>query len=101
MSEPVVELVITKSPDFKLFYSSGIFGGLNPLDARMTFFVDRVMPKVDASTPGQMRTGVVERELQVEIHMSPQQFISICHWMQRHIERMEKEGVLVKKEPSV
>jgi len=100
MSEPV-ELVITKSPDFKLVYSSGVFGGLNPLDARMTFFVDRVMPKVDASKPGQMITGAVERELQVEVHMSPQQFISIYRWMQNHIERLEKEGVLVKKEPNV
>lgn len=99
MSEPV-ELLITKSPDFKLVYSSGIFGGLNPLEARMTFFVDRVMPKVDASKPGLMKTGVVERELQVEIHMSPQQFISIYHWMQSHIEILEKEGALVKKEPS-
>ena len=95
------ELVITKSPDFKLLYASGIFGGLNPLDARMIFFVDRAMPKVETGTPGRMKTGVIERELQIEIHMSPQQFISIYHWMQSHIERLEKEGVLVKKEPSV
>jgi hypothetical protein len=96
-----IELVITRSPDFKLVYASGVFGGLNPLEARMTFFVDRVMPSVDASTPSQMKTGVVERELQVEIHMSPQQFVSIYHWMQDHIKRLEQEGVLVKKEPSV
>jgi hypothetical protein len=95
-----IEIVITKSADFRLFYSSGAFGGLNPMDARMTFYVDRVMPEIDIEKPGNMKSGRVERELQVEVHMSPQQFVSLYHWMGSHIERMEKEGVLVKKAPN-
>ena len=70
------------------------------MDARMTFYVDRTVPMIGADKPGQMKTGRVERELQAEVHMSPQQFVSLYHWMHSHIERMEKEGVLVRKEPS-
>jgi hypothetical protein len=45
-----------------------------------------------------MKTGHVERELQTEIHMSPQQFIALYQWMQSHIQRLQSQGILVKKE---
>lgn len=45
-----------------------------------------------------MKTETVEGELQVEIHMSPPEFVSLSHWMQSHTKRLEKEGVLVRKE---
>jgi len=99
MSEKEVKLTITRSADFKLVYATGVFGSLTPMEAHMTFYVDRVMPEIVEDLPGQMKTGTVERELQVEVHMSPSQFISMYHWMQSHIQRLEKEGVLVKKEP--
>jgi len=98
MVEEKLKITITKSPDFKLLYANGVFGGLAPLEGRMIFYVDRLIPKIVEDVPGQLTTGSVERELQVEVHMSPQQFVSISRWMQAHIERMLKEGVLSIKE---
>lgn len=98
MSAEEIGLKITRSPEFKLIYTNGAFGGLSPLEGRIIFYVDRLVPKVDENSPGQMKTDYVERELQAEIHMSPQIFVSLYNWMQNHIQQMEKEGVLVKKE---
>lgn len=92
------EIKITKSSDFRMFYSTGIFGGLSPLEGRMLFFVDRFVPKIVDDTVGQMATDSVERELQVEVHMSPEVFISTYKWMEAHIRRMKEEGILVEGE---
>jgi hypothetical protein len=97
MAEEKTEIRITKSPDFKLVYSNGVFGGLSPVEGRMSFYVDRITPKLVEDLPGQMKTDYVERELQVEVHMSPQQFISTFYWMKHHIERMKKAGIFVDK----
>lgn len=82
---------ITKSPEYRAVYASGVFGGLDPNDARMIFWLDRLEPElVPRGSPGQTRVGRVNRELQVEIHVSPAQFKTIHQWMGRHIERHEK-----------
>lgn len=98
MSERKIGVTVTKSPDFRLAYANGVFGGLTPIEGRMTFYVDRLIPEMAEDVPDKMQTSYVERELQVEIHMSPQQFISVSRWMRGHIERMVKEGVLAIKE---
>jgi len=98
MSERKVDIKITRSPDFKLIYTNGVFGSLNPMEGRITFYVDRLIPKVTEEPLGGMATDYIERELQVEVKMSPSQFLSIAQWMQNHIERMKKEGILVKEE---
>ena len=95
MTDDQIKVTITKSPDFKLVYATGVFGSLTPLEGRMIFYVDRIIPAMVGNI---MKTGSVERELQVEVHMSPQEFLSICRWMQNHIERLKKEGILSEKE---
>jgi len=92
MSESKIEIKITKSPDFKLVYTNGVFGGLSPLEGRMVFYADRLIPQIVEGE--KMQTGSIERELQVEVKMSPQQFISISRWMEVHINRLKKEGTL-------
>ena len=92
------EIKITKSPDFKMLYATGIFGGLNPLEGRMLFFVDRLTPKIVDDAMGQMKTDFVEREFQVEVHMSPGVFIGTYKWMEDHIKRMKEQGILVEGE---
>ena len=94
MPEDKVKVTITKSPDFRLVYANGVFGGLSLQEGRITFYADRLIPKIAEDVPGGLRTGYVERELQVEVKMSPQQFLSISRWMQGHIKRLEKQGVL-------
>lgn len=92
------EFKITKSSDFRMLYSTGVFGGLSPLEGRMLFFVDRLVPKITDGKSGQMATESVERELQVEVHMSPEVFLSTYKWMEAHIRRMKEEGILVEEE---
>ena len=98
MSKEKIDVKVTRSPDFKIMYSSGLFGNLNPIEGRMTFYADRLIPKFAEDVPGQMKTDCIERELQVEVHMSPQQFVSVYYWMKNQIERMEKQGIFVHKD---
>lgn len=102
MTKRKVKVTITKNPDFKLLYADGVFGSLTPLEGFMIFYVDRHTPKMIEGPPeGRMETDLVERELQVEIHMSPQEFVSMSNWMRSHIEKMKKQGVIVVEDEKV
>lgn len=75
--------------DYKLIYATGVFGSINPNDARVIFFVDQVEPEM-AEEFGRMRVGKIKRNLLVEVHLSPNQFKEIANWMRDHIRRFEK-----------
>jgi hypothetical protein len=79
-----------QSPDFRYVYVTGVFGGLDPNDGKMIFYLDRLIPET-TNRPhiGALEMRKILRELQVEIHMSPTQFKNIYLWMQKHITRYE------------
>ena len=79
-----------KSPDYKYVYSTGVFGGLDPNDGRIIFFLDRGEPETMNDTkPGAMKLKKITRELQVEVHMTPTQFKAVAGWMAEQIRRYE------------
>ncbi len=82
---------ITESPGYRVVYVSGVFGGLDPNDGRIIFFLDRIKPKMGGRKKGAMELEKVNRELQVEVHMSPPQFISVARWMMEHAQRFKKK----------
>ena len=86
---PIIE--ITESRDYKAIYASGVFGGVDPNDSRLIFFLDRIKPKIKKGKDITMEVDKVNRELQVEIRMSPSQFISVAKWMNEHAERFGKK----------
>ena len=76
----------TKSPDYKSFYVTGVFGGIGPVDARMLFYLDRIVPETNSEEfRGSMRVEHIERELQVELHVSPFEFKLLSKWMTDHL----------------
>ena len=83
-------IVITESPGHRPVYASGVFGGLDPHDGRIVFFLDRIKPKMKGEPKGAMTLEKIERELQVEVHMSPSQFASVAKWMMGHVQHFEK-----------
>jgi len=91
--------ILSKIPDFEIedgenfsvIYAMGCFGGLDPSDGRMIFYVDRLKTKPVRGQPGQEELDKVVRERQVEIHMSPATWKSIAKWMTERIEKYEKQ----------
>jgi hypothetical protein len=80
----------TKSADFRYVSASGVFGGLDPTDGRIIFFLDRLEPETtNEPTPGSQKIKKVNRELQVEVHMSPAAFKTTAAWMVNHIKTYE------------
>lgn len=94
-------MIVTKSSDYKVVYVTGAFGGLNPVEGRIIFYLDRIVPKVKEEPMGVMEIREIERELQIEIHMSPATWISIAEWMQGHISKLKEKGIIVAKEKIV
>ena len=82
---------ITERSDYNVVYASGVFGGLDPNDGRIIFFLDRIRPKMRKEPGGAMDLEKINRELQVEIHLPPPQFASVARWMMAHVERFEKK----------
>ena len=81
---------IVESPDYKPVYATGVFGGLDPNSGRVIFFLDRIKPKMKKNPRGGMEMDRIERQLQVEIHMSASQFASVAKWMMDHVQRVHK-----------
>lgn len=84
------KIEISENPDYKAVYASGVFGGLDPHDGRIIFFMDRIKPKMVDEPRGAMDLEKINRELQVEVHLSPSQFASVARWMTEHVERFSK-----------
>jgi len=80
---------ITENPNFRPVYASGVFGGLDPHDGRIIFFLDRIKPKMNNNPRGAMELEKINRELQIEIHMAPSQFASVAKWMMEHVHNFE------------
>jgi hypothetical protein len=93
--EPII-IKVTKSSDYKPLYATGVFGGLSALEGRILFFIDRPVPRAKESPVGAMETAEIERELQVEMHMSSAAFLNMYHWMKGHVERLEKLGLVAQ-----
>jgi hypothetical protein len=84
------KIVVTDGKGYGPVYASGVFGGIDPNDARMIFFLDRLKPSIKPGGKGAMGLDRVERELQVEVHMSPHQFLAVAKWMAEHAENFGK-----------
>lgn len=79
---------MTNSPDFKITYASGVFGGLHGSEGTMIFFLDRPTPTmIDGKD---MEMSHIQRELQMELHLPYDVFMTVYNWMKEHIDRVNK-----------
>jgi hypothetical protein len=78
---------MNKHSDYRVVAATGVFGGLNPIEGHIIFYTDRFEPTSDNS--GKMSLGSINRELQVEIHLSPVAFKSISEWMTKQVKDFE------------
>jgi len=88
MSQSPPEIKMNKSPDYRIVSATGVFGGVNPSGGRVIFFIDRFEPVSDRS--GKLSLESINRELQVEVHLSPATFKTIAEWMTKHIKEFEE-----------
>ena len=85
MAQP--RLTISKSSDYKTIHVSGAFGGLNPIEGTIIFYIDHHEVEV---IDGQMRLKEIARELLIEIKLSPFEFKSLALWMMKHVKAYEE-----------
>ena len=87
-----VEFEDSKNPDYRYVYATGAFGAITPNDARIIFYLDRLVPKTiaEGEKAGTAYTGKISRELQVELHMSPQEFVNLWRWMTERLQIYKK-----------
>lgn len=88
---------ITKSPDFRMIYVNGAFGSVNLREGRITFYADRIIPKI-TDEKGQMSTDYIERELQIEVKMSPSEYLSLYRWMEGYVKKLKEKGTNIFEE---
>lgn len=93
MSE--LEFEDAKSLDYKYIYSTGAFGGISNTDARIIFYLDRIAPETcnEGEKKGKLVNQKIIRELQVEVHMSPQQFEDLWLLMTELIKKHKRQTV--------
>jgi hypothetical protein len=83
---------VSTSENYRYVTTSGVFGGMSPNDCHIIFYLDRYVPDtVPGGAPDEMRIREVNRELQVEIHMSPAQFMSMSQWMTSHVNDFQEQ----------
>jgi len=89
MAQSPPEFKITRNAEYRIVSATGVFGGLMPAEGQMIFYTDRLEPKSD--TAGTLSLGVVNREMQAEIHLSPTTFKSIADWMTTKVKELEAQ----------
>lgn len=84
-----VKFELSQSQDYRVVHINGVFGGLSPDEGRMILYVDRLVPEILDEPAGAMKLQKINRELVIDIRMSPAQFKSIAEWMLSHIKELE------------
>ena len=83
---------VSTSEDYRYVAASGMYSEVSPNDCHMIFYLDRCVPDVvPGGEPGEMRAREVNRELQVEVHMSPAQLMSMSQWMTSQINEFQDQ----------
>lgn len=94
------EIQDIKSPNYREIYSTGVFGGLTPDDARLTFFLDKVETKTSIEPLfGEQKVSKFIREALVEVHMTPTQWKRIALWMMQNVALYETAFGTIPMEP--
>jgi hypothetical protein len=90
----------SKSEQYRYVFATGVFGGVNPNDGQMIFYLDRFKPET-VNTPrlGAQKLKNIRREMQVEVHMTPAQFKAVAEWMKNHVEQYENNFGLMTPTP--
>lgn len=86
-----IKVVIREDQDFKRIPVSGVFGTLNPLEGRMGFFLDSVVPGLKNEYSTEMEPKELERRMMTEIKMSPQTFLQITEWMNKRVAEFRED----------
>lgn len=90
---------LSSHPDFRVVHVNAFFGGLNPIEGRITFYTDIIEPKMkENGNAGDMELDKVQREQQIDLRFSPMDFINLANWMNNHIKRLEESGLLKKED---
>lgn len=86
MSLPRFEL--RRAEDYRTLHASGAIVTLNPNEATIIFFVEKPVPKVNPD--GSMVIETVERELLVELKLSPVGMKSLTLALLNNLQNFEK-----------
>jgi len=90
---------ITKNPDFRVVHMNGVFGTLTPAQGNMIFYTDIFEPRCKTGGQfGEMEPERVNRELQIDVRMSLDDFMGLANWMNQHIKNLEEKGLIKKPE---
>lgn len=87
---PRPTFIVRKHPEFKRFYSSGVFGGHTPYEFKMIVYQEGYEDVSEGTVTGR-EPPVILRELQAEITMSPEQAKALLSWLERHIKAYEEQ----------
>jgi len=83
------EFKITKHAEYLAVSINGLFGGLFDAEGQLILYLDRFEPKTDAT--GKLSVEWINRELQVEVHLSPSTFKSIAEFMTKQVKQFEEK----------
>lgn len=78
-----------QSENLSPLHATGSFSILNPNEAHILFFVDRI-ELAPGEIPGSQKIKEINQEIQAEIHMSPITFKSMALLMNRQVQDFEK-----------
>jgi hypothetical protein len=88
LSDSPPSVVITKSPDYRTIPVSHIFTALIETEGKLLVFTNKL--EVAIGQDGKAKLGKVIRELQVELHFSPQEFKEVANLMVKVVKDFEE-----------
>ena len=88
-----------KSPDFKMFYATSVFGNMTPVDCRITFYVEDIIVKDEQENSEEVEVEGVRRLVQAQVFMSPYSATLMARWLSQQVQEYENEYGEIKLDP--
>jgi len=86
---PIPRIETKKADNYRVIHSTGALGVLNPNEGSLIFFIDKIIPRTNPD--GSMTIDSIERELLIEIKMSPLQFKALAYYMMNRVKEFESK----------
>jgi hypothetical protein len=95
----VPKIEVSNHSQFRVVHINAFFGGLSPIEGRISFYTDILEPKMKTDGKlGEMEVEKINRERQIDIRMSALDFVRLAQWMNSHVKRLEDKGILKKED---
>lgn len=98
-NNPMERVRTVRSPEFRQFYATSVYGNMTPVDCRITFYSEDISVKDEQRNSEEVEVDGIVRLLKAQVFMSPYSAKLMSIWLSQQVKEYEQEYGEIKLDP--